>query len=57
MVQFAVPAKNSGTVGTVPTVPGATAVYYRHAARSFQIYSFAVEKLQHIIEWRLVIMP
>ena len=30
---------------------------YRHAARSFHIYNFAVEKLQHIIEWRLVIMP
>jgi hypothetical protein len=26
VVRFAVPAKKSGTVGTVPTVPGATAV-------------------------------
>ena len=28
VVRFAVPAKKSGTVGTVPTVPGATAVCY-----------------------------
>ena len=27
MVRFAVPAKKSGTVGTVPTIPGATVVY------------------------------
>jgi hypothetical protein len=27
VVRFAVPAKKSGTVGTVPTVPGATAVH------------------------------
>ena len=28
VVRFAVPARKSGTVGTVPTVPGATAVKY-----------------------------
>ena len=32
VVRFAVPVKKSGTVGTVPTVPGATAVYYNKSS-------------------------
>ena len=43
MVRFAVPAKKSGTVGTVPTVPSATAVLLHTIA------SVLVELVVHFI--------
>jgi hypothetical protein len=38
VVRFAVPAKKSGTVGTVPTVPGATAVMYYVFLHAYAFY-------------------
>ena len=63
MVRFAVPAKNSGTVGTVPTVPGATAVSNSYNEMfEAQIVSFYVSTatffLLHYDEWdRVVALP
>ena len=63
MVRFAVPAKNSGTVGTVPTVPGATAVSNSYNEMfEAQIVSFyastATFFLLHYDEWdRVVALP
>ena len=55
MVRFAVPAKKSGTVGTVPTVPGATAVNIGIKRRT--VYRSEQEPTWQVPLWTLVQDP
>ena len=48
MVRFAVPAKKSGTVGTVPTVPGATAVFEEVIKHSTENHGSLMLKVKYL---------
>jgi hypothetical protein len=43
VVRFAVPAKKGGTVGTVPTVPGATAVHVQRMKSNIDVQHWQEE--------------